>query len=107
MDLLIGDQRDRIMQAGMNVFQFEVRIIIGKDLIEGKAFAYQLQNALNGNAPVSYTHLDVYKRQLLELRGRYTLVIVTHNIAQARRLADYVMFMWLGELVEHLSLIHI
>ena len=38
---------------------------------------------------------------LLELRGRYTLVIVTHNIAQARRLADYVMFMWLGELMEH------
>ncbi|MEZ4519879.1 MAG: phosphate ABC transporter ATP-binding protein [Chloroflexota bacterium] len=38
---------------------------------------------------------------LLDLRGRYTLVIVTHNIAQARRLADYVMFMWLGELVEH------
>jgi phosphate transport system ATP-binding protein len=38
---------------------------------------------------------------LLELRGQYTLVIVTHNIAQARRLADYVMFMWLGELVEH------
>jgi phosphate transport system ATP-binding protein len=38
---------------------------------------------------------------LLDLRGKYTLVIVTHNIAQARRLADYVMFMWLGELVEH------
>ncbi len=38
---------------------------------------------------------------LLELRGQYTLVIVTHNIAQACRLADYVMFMWLGELVEH------
>lgn len=38
---------------------------------------------------------------LLDLRGKYTLVIVTHNIAQARRLADHVMFMWLGELVEH------
>ena len=38
---------------------------------------------------------------LLELRGQYTLVMVTHSIAQARRLADYVMFMWLGELVEH------
>ena len=38
---------------------------------------------------------------LMDLRGQYTLVIVTHNIAQARRLADYVMFMWLGELVEH------
>lgn len=38
---------------------------------------------------------------LRSLRGRYTLVIVTHNIDQARRLADYVAFMWLGELVEH------
>lgn len=38
---------------------------------------------------------------LISLRGQYTLVIVTHNIAQARRLADYVLFMWLGELVEH------
>lgn len=38
---------------------------------------------------------------LMELRGKYTLVIVTHNVAQAKRLADYVLFMWLGELVEH------
>jgi phosphate transport system ATP-binding protein len=27
--------------------------------------------------------------------------MVTHDIDQARRLADYVAFMWLGELVEH------
>jgi phosphate transport system ATP-binding protein len=40
--------------------------------------------------------------QLLNrLKERYTLVIVTHDIDQARRLADYVLFMWLGELVEH------
>lgn len=38
---------------------------------------------------------------LLDLKGRYTLVVVTHDIEQARRLADYVLFMWLGELVEH------
>ena len=37
---------------------------------------------------------------LLGLKGRYTLVMVTHDIEQARRLADHVMFMWLGELVE-------
>ena len=35
------------------------------------------------------------------LREKYTLVLVTHDIEQARRLADYVVFMWLGELVEH------
>lgn len=38
---------------------------------------------------------------LRRLKGRYTIVIVTHNIDQARRLADHVVFMWLGELVEH------
>jgi phosphate transport system ATP-binding protein len=38
---------------------------------------------------------------LLNLKGRYTLIVVTHDIDQARRLADYVLFMWLGELVEH------
>lgn len=37
---------------------------------------------------------------LVALKGRYTLVMVTHDIEQARRLADFVMFMWLGELVE-------
>jgi len=40
------------------------------------------------------------ERLLLTLKTNYTLVMVTHDLAQARRLADYVAFMWLGELVE-------
>jgi phosphate transport system ATP-binding protein len=35
-----------------------------------------------------------------ELRKDYTIVIVTHNMAQASRVSDYCGFMWLGELVE-------
>ena len=35
------------------------------------------------------------------LRGRYTMVVVTHNMAQARRVSDECLFMLLGELVEH------
>ena len=38
---------------------------------------------------------------LSSFREQYTLVMVTHDIDQARRLADHVVFMWLGELVEH------
>lgn len=38
---------------------------------------------------------------LRSLKERYTLVLVTHDIDQARRLADHVLFLWLGELVEH------
>jgi phosphate transport system ATP-binding protein len=35
------------------------------------------------------------------LRERYTIVIVTHNMAQARRATDECIFMLLGELIEH------
>ncbi|MGB9691656.1 MAG: phosphate ABC transporter ATP-binding protein PstB, partial [Candidatus Sumerlaeaceae bacterium] len=35
-----------------------------------------------------------------ELRGRLTIIIVTHNMAQAQRVADVTAFMYLGRLVE-------
>lgn len=38
---------------------------------------------------------------LFELKGRYTIVIVTHNMSQARRASDECIFMLLGEVIEH------
>jgi phosphate transport system ATP-binding protein len=37
---------------------------------------------------------------MAELKERYTLVIVTHNMQQAARTSDYTGFLYLGELVE-------
>jgi phosphate transport system ATP-binding protein len=39
--------------------------------------------------------------RLLALKTDYSIVLVTHVLRQARRLADYVIFMYMGELVEH------
>jgi len=36
-----------------------------------------------------------------ELRGKYTVVIVTHNMQQAARVSDFTAFMYLGRLVEY------
>lgn len=36
-----------------------------------------------------------------ELRGVYTILIVTHNMAQARRASEECVFMLLGKVVEH------
>ena len=36
-----------------------------------------------------------------ELKDRYTIVIVTHNMQQAARVADTTAFMLDGEMVEH------
>jgi phosphate transport system ATP-binding protein len=38
---------------------------------------------------------------LWELRGDYTILVVTHNMAQARRASDECAFMLLGRVVEH------
>jgi phosphate transport system ATP-binding protein len=48
--------------------------------------------------PISAHHIE---QRLLELKQKYTIVLVTHILRQAKRLADYVIFMYLGELVEH------
>jgi phosphate transport system ATP-binding protein len=41
------------------------------------------------------------ERRLMELKQEYTVVVVTHILRQARRVADYLAFLYLGELVEH------
>lgn len=36
----------------------------------------------------------------LKLKDQYSIVLVTHTLRQARRIADYIVFMYLGEVVE-------
>jgi phosphate transport system ATP-binding protein len=47
--------------------------------------------------PISAT---IVEKQFAELKKDYTLVMVTHVLRQARRIADYVVFMYLGEVIE-------
>ncbi len=43
---------------------------------------------------------SIVEKQFAELKKDYTLVMVTHVLRQARRIADYVVFMYLGEVIE-------
>ncbi len=44
---------------------------------------------------------QVIEEKFSELKNDYTIVLVTHILRQARRIGDYILFMYLGELVEH------
>jgi len=48
--------------------------------------------------PISARRIE---EAFIELKEKYTIVIVTHILRQARRLADYVIFLYMGQLVEH------
>ncbi len=43
----------------------------------------------------------IVEQRLMALKADYTVIVVTHILRQARRIADYIAFLYLGELVEH------
>ncbi|HHX83510.1 MAG TPA: ATP-binding cassette domain-containing protein, partial [Pseudomonadaceae bacterium] len=47
--------------------------------------------------PISTAHIEDL---LFDLKTRYTIVIVTHNMQQAARVSDYTAFMEMGNLIE-------
>ena len=48
--------------------------------------------------PISSQEIE---KKFIQLKKNYTIVMVTHILRQAVRLADYVIFMYLGEVIEH------
>jgi len=48
--------------------------------------------------PISAQHIE---KTFMELKQDYTIVVVTHILRQARRIADYLIFLYMGELIEH------
>ena len=50
---------------------------------------------------------EAVERLMADLKARFTIVIVTHNMGQARRVSDDCVFMLLGEVVEQGSTVDI
>ena len=48
--------------------------------------------------PISAKHIET---ELISLKEDYTILFVTHILRQAKRIADYVIFIYLGEIIEH------
>lgn len=79
--LSIGQQQRLCLARGLAV---EPEIILGDEPT----------SALD---PISAQNIEA---RLLDLKQNYTTVIVTHTLRQAKRLGDYVIYMYLGEVIE-------
>lgn len=42
----------------------------------------------------------IIEELFIKLKEKYTVILVTHTLRQARRIADYIVFMYLGKIVE-------
>ena len=79
--LSVGQQQRLCLARGLAV---EPEIILGDE-------------ATSALDPISAQRIE---QRLLDLKSEYTIVLVTHILRQAKRLADQVIFMYLGDLVE-------
>ena len=48
--------------------------------------------------PIATAHIE---ELIAELKKEYTICMVTHNMHQAKRIADFTAYMYFGELIEH------
>jgi phosphate transport system ATP-binding protein len=79
--LSIGQQQRLCLARGLAV---KPEIILGDE-------------ATSALDPISSKKIE---ELFVKLRDQYSIVLVTHTLRQARRIADYVVFMYLGEVVE-------
>lgn len=47
--------------------------------------------------PISSKHIE---KLFMSLKEHYTIVLVTHTLRQAKRISDFIVFMYLGEVIE-------
>jgi len=79
--LSIGQQQRLCLARGLAV---EPEIILGDE-------------ATSALDPISSKTIE---ELFVTIKDKYTVVLVTHTLRQAKRIADYVAFMYMGELVE-------
>jgi len=79
--LSIGQQQRLCLARGLAV---EPEIILGDE-------------ATSALDPISSKTIE---ELFVTIKDRYTVVLVTHTLRQAKRIADYIAFMYMGELVE-------
>ena len=79
--LSIGQQQRLCLARGLAV---EPEFILGDE-------------ATSALDPLSTTKIE---EMFLTLKEKYSIVLVTHTLRQAKRISDYIAFMYMGELIE-------
>jgi phosphate transport system ATP-binding protein len=99
MDVLLWDElKDRLNEPALRLsLEQKQRLCIAR-LIAVKPDVLLMDEPCSTLDPQATARVEELMR---ELKARYTIIIVTHNMQQAARVSDDTGFMLLGELVEY------
>ncbi len=95
---LWGEVKDRLNEAGMGLSGGQQQRLCIARTIAVEPEVILMDEPCSALDPVATLKIE---ELIDELKERYTIVIVTHNMQQAARVANTTAFMLSGELVEH------
>jgi phosphate transport system ATP-binding protein len=91
---LWDEVKDRLKESALSLSGGQMqRLCIARALVL-EPEVLLLDEPCSALDPISSARVE---ELMLGLRERYTMVVVTHNLAQARRIADYVGMFWVHE----------
>ena len=94
---LWDEVKDRLSDSGLGLSGGQQQRLCIARAISGEPDILLLDEPCSALDPIATSKIEDL---LSELKGRYTLLMVTHNMQQASRASDYTAFMYLGRMVE-------
>ncbi|HSH29084.1 MAG TPA: phosphate ABC transporter ATP-binding protein PstB [Thiohalobacter sp.] len=94
---LWGEVKDRLHESAMGLSGGQQQRLVIARAIAIEPEVMLLDEPASALDPISTLKIE---ELIYELKAKYTIVIVTHNMQQAARVSDYTAFMYLGELIE-------
>ena len=90
--------KDRIDQSALGLSGGQQQRLCIARAIAGNPEVLLMDEPCSALDPIATSKIE---ELIDELKGRYTIVIVTHNMQQAARVSDNTAFMYLGRLIEY------
>ncbi|NWG38744.1 MAG: phosphate ABC transporter ATP-binding protein [Hydrogenophilaceae bacterium] len=94
---LWDEVKDRLQDSGMSLSGGQQQRLVIARAIALEPEVLLLDEPASALDPISTAKIE---ELMNEIKDKYTIVIVTHNMQQAARVSDYTAFMYLGELIE-------
>jgi len=94
---LWNEVKDRLDESGMSLSSGQQQRLVIARAIALEPEVLLLDEPASALDPISTAKIE---ELISEMKDKYTIVIVTHNMQQAARVSDYTAFMYIGELVE-------
>ena len=94
---LWGEVKDKLHKSGLSLSGGQQQRLCIARGVAVRPEVLLLDEPTSALDPISTAKIE---ELISELKGEYTIAIVTHNMQQAARCSDYTAYMYLGELVE-------